>query len=150
MGHAGRRGGECPAPDAAHGDRLFLLGARVSGGRCPTTETAHGAAGLQAAALYAGAFSPVLSGRLGRASRRTEEAAGLAGRGQRCSGFGQPAARGAEAATEGAQVSGRSGGGEGGAGRPVLEGNLRRGGAGGVVDGFPGAPRADARTIQSV
>src|ERR1019366_10492273 len=112
---AGWRGGECAAPAAAHGDCLFLLGARVPGGRCPTPEAALRAAGLQAVALYAGAFSTVLSGRVGRAPRRAEEAAGLAGRGQRCSGFGQPAARGAEAATEGSQGSGGPGRREGGA-----------------------------------
>ena len=38
MGPAGRRGGECAAPVAAHGERLFLPGARVSGGRRPTPE----------------------------------------------------------------------------------------------------------------
>src|ERR1019366_10804781 len=106
MGQAGRRGDECAAPVAAHGDRLFLLGARVFGGRCPTPETAPRAAGIQAAALYAGTFSPVLFGRLGRASRRTEEAAGWAGGGQRRGGFRQAAAPGAEAATDGAQGSG--------------------------------------------
>ena len=46
--------------------------------------------------------------------RRAQETAGLAGRGQRCGGFGPAPARRAETRSKGAQVPGRPGGGAGG------------------------------------
>ena len=99
----------------------------------------------QAPALYAGTFSLVLCGRSGRTSRRAEGIAGFAGRSQRRGGFGRTVARGIEAQTEGAQVSRRPGGGRDCGVFTVLERNLRCSGAGGVVDGFPGAPGEPGR-----
>src|SRR5580765_7900414 len=139
MGREDRGASERPARVAALDRRVLLAGAQGSGGRRLTAETAPAEAGLEAAALYAGAFSSLLSGGLGRASRRAQDVAGLPRRGQRCGGLCQAASRRAQATAEGTQVSRRPCGRASGGVRALLEGNLRCPGPGGVVDGFPGA-----------
>src|ERR1039458_2942993 len=139
MGQPGRRGGQRPERVAAHREGGFLTRPRLFGRRPHTPETAPAAPGLQAAALYAGAFSSVLSAGAGRPSRRAEGITGSVGGGQRCGGYGRNVRRGAQAPTEGAEVSGRAGGGARGGVCPALERDIRCPRSGGMVDRFPGA-----------